>query len=79
MKSETISTKEMMAELNRLAKAEGGQRALADKWGITYQSISNCLTGYKLPSPRILKKLKLIPVKEIKYRYKRTKRTSSAK
>ena len=74
MKDRSLSTKQMMAELKRLVDAEGGQMALADKWGITYQSISNCLTGQKLPSPGILKKLKLKPVKRINYRYERSGR-----
>ena len=71
---EVLSTKQMMADLKRRVKYAGGQAALANDWGISPQSISNCLTGTKLPSPKILEKLRLDPDKTIHYRYKRIKK-----
>ena len=71
--NEGITTNQMMSRLQREVKESGGQAALARHWGISPQSISNALTGQKLPSPAILSMLSLEPIKEIYYRYKEIK------
>lgn len=67
---EGITAKQMLKRLKDKVSEYGGQAELSRHWGVTPQSISNALTCAKLPSPAILKLLKLSPVKEIRYRYK---------
>ena len=72
MNNDTISSKKMLSELRGTVKGLGGPAAAAREWGISPQSVSNAINCTKLPGPQILAKLDLEPVKEIKYRYKRT-------
>jgi hypothetical protein len=66
---EGITTKQMLSRLKAEVKLAGSQIDLANKWGISYQSISNALSGSKLPSPTMLSELGLKPIKTINYRY----------
>jgi len=65
-----ISTVAMIGRLKKEVKALGGTNKAADKWGVFPQQVSNALAGHALPSPKMLKELRLKPVKQIKYRYK---------
>ena len=67
---EGITTKQMLSRLKAEVKAAGSQAALARNWGISSQSISNALSGSKLPLPVMLLNMGLMPVKTISYRYK---------
>ena len=67
---EGITTNQMLSRLRAEVKDAGSQIDLANKWGISYQSISNALSGSKLPSPTMLEQMKLDPDKTISYRYK---------
>jgi hypothetical protein len=65
-----ISTVAMLGKLKKEVKALGGTNKAADKWGVFPQQVSNALSGHALPSPKMLKVMKLKSVKQIKYRYK---------
>ena len=69
--SDSISTKQFLKELNKEVKRLGGASAAAKEWGLWPQQVSQAMTGTKLPSPTILEKLRLKPVKHINYRYER--------
>jgi len=73
MKDDSITTKQMLARLNAEVKTAGSQAELARLWGVPYQYVSNALSCTKLPSPIMLEKMKLEPVKTINYRYKEVK------
>ena len=70
---EGITTKQMLSRLKLRIREAGSQAALAKKWKVPPQSISNALACSKLPSPIILENMNLVSVKEIKYRYKDAK------
>ena len=70
---EGITTKQMLARLKVEVREAGSQVELARRWGVPYQHVSNALSCTKLPSPTMLEKMKLEPVKTINYRYKDVK------
>ena len=65
----SITTKQMLSRLNKAVNEAGSQKNLADSWGIPYQNISNAITGYKLPTKRMLEQLNLRSDRTIHYRY----------
>ena len=71
---ESITTKAMLKRLQDEVNAVGSQAMLGALWEVPPQHISNALTGFKLPSPAILRCLGLLPLKTINYRYKEVKK-----
>lgn len=69
--SNDISTKQFLAEFDKLLKRMGGIEGAALYWEMSESFIRSVRSGSNLPGKRILKTMNLKPVKEIKYRYKR--------
>lgn len=71
-KPDSISTKQFLEEFNDIVEEKGIDGA-AKYFGVTTQWIRSVRAGNELPGPIILKKMRLIPVKNINYRYERVK------
>lgn len=70
----SISTKEFLKEFKDLVEDKGGEVEAAKYFGVSRSFVNNVSSGSCLPGGRILSKMKLRPVKEIKYRYERVEK-----
>lgn len=70
-KNNELSTKEFLADLRREVKGfDNNIDAAATHFDVKPSFLRNVLSCRELPGPRILSKMKLEPVKAIKYRYR---------
>lgn len=69
--SDEISTKQFLKEFAQFVDYAGGIESAATYWDMSESFIRSVRSGSNLPGKRILDAMKLSPVKEIKYRYKR--------
>jgi len=68
--NEGISTKQFLSRFERKVKSLGGVHDAAIYFGVSRPFVRNVLNGVELPGQKILKCMKLEPVKQIRYRYK---------
>ena len=69
--NDEISTKEFLADLRKEVKAFGNNIDDASAYfNVKPSFLRNVLSCRELPGPRILNKMKLEPVKRIRYRYR---------
>jgi len=71
MKDKSISTKQFLKNFEKEVKRLGGSKSAAKHFDVTRAFIDNVICARELPGTKILKKMKLRPVRAIKYRYEK--------
>lgn len=69
----TISKKQFDVKLRKKVKELGGTDKAAEFFGISPSFMRNILACRDVPSAKFCAKMKLEPVRDIKYRYKEVK------
>ena len=70
-KNNDLSTKQFLSDLRKEVKAFDNRiNDAADYFNVKPSFLRNVLSSRELPGPRILSKMNLEPVKNIKYRYR---------
>lgn len=70
MTTTDISTLYFLDVLEKEIKFKGGFDKARKHFDVSESFLRSVVNGTNLPGPKILKKLKLEPIKEIRYRYK---------
>lgn len=68
-----ISARKFLSEFKMIINDCGGEQEAADYFGVSRSFVNSVSGGNTLPGKKILKKMGLEPIKEIRYRYKRVK------
>ena len=67
----SITTRQFLKEFQAIIDFCGSERKAGKVIGVSHSFINAVRDGKRLPGPKILKFMKLEPVKEINYRYER--------